>query len=170
MLIYDLKTDLYLVNDTVYKRNLKLNVIISFSIGNSATASNDAVFITFLYTIFDLTALFLLYNSTIKYFLIKRAINGVYILGRTLLQEVYFIIDYERRNFTIAYANFLNPMPAKYIVFIYPLVSKQNSSKVLPKDHLRGSVIASISIGIAVFIIFVIAILSYFILQRYYLV
>ena len=70
-------------------------------------------------------------------------------LGRTFLQEAYLVVDYERSNFTVAPADFSDPLPSSHIVTIY-------SPKHLPPQpnhsELSTGAIAGIAVGAAIFV------------------
>ncbi|OCK87546.1 acid protease [Cenococcum geophilum 1.58] len=160
-LTYDSKTFLYTVNDTSHTRNLKQNATISFKIGNTANPSNDFTSIVLPYAAFDLQASFPIYDNATRYFPIKPSPPGYYVLGRTFLQEAYLVVDYERGNFTVAPANFSDPLPSSHIVTIY-------SPKHLPPQSKHSGpntrAIAGIAVGATIFVL--ILLLAAFLLWR----
>lgn len=149
-LTYDSHTFLYTVNDTSYARNLKQNATISFKIGNTANPSNDFTSIVLPYAAFDLQASFPIYDNATRYFPIRPSPPGYYALGRTFLQEAYLVVDYERSNFTVAPANFSDPLPSPHNIAIY-------SPKHLPPQPkhsgLSTGAIAGIAVGAAILVL-----------------
>ena len=93
----------------------------------------------------------LYYDNTTSYFPIRRAANeSQFTLGRTLLQEAYLIVDYERHNFTVAQAAFPNPLPAADIHTIYPPgYSPSSSSSGLSTGAKAGIAVGSILFALA---------------------
>lgn len=121
-LTYDPYTDLYLVNDTIHANLTTLNPTITVKLVNSLQdTSTKYTNIQLPYAAFDLQASYPYYTNATRYFPIRRAANDTqYVLGRTLLQEAYLIVDYERANFTVAQATFPDPLPAAKIITIRP--------------------------------------------------
>ncbi|KAF2798914.1 acid protease [Melanomma pulvis-pyrius CBS 109.77] len=121
-LTYDPVTDFYLVNDTMHEKLQSLNPSITIKLVNSLEdTSTNYTNIILPYAAFDLQASYPHYQNATNYFPIRRAANDTqYVLGRTLLQEAYLIVDYERANFTIAQAAFPDPLPAAKVVTIEP--------------------------------------------------
>jgi hypothetical protein len=163
-LTYDPQTDLYLVNDTIHQQLQSLNPTIIIKLVNllSDTTTNYTN-IELPYAAFDLQASYPLYTNATNYFPIRRAANDTqYVLGRTLLQEAYLIVDYERANFTLAQAKFSDPLPAANIVTISPSASTESSST---SSSLSTGAIVGIAIGSAAFILLV-GILVFFLRKR----
>jgi hypothetical protein len=119
-LTYDPQTDLYVVNDTVHKQLVSKNPTLTIKLANSLDgAIQNYTNIELPYAAFDLQASYPFYNTTTNYFPIRRAANeSQYVLGRTLLQEAYLIVDYERANFTVAQAVFPDPLPPAEVITI----------------------------------------------------
>ncbi|KAF2116507.1 aspartic peptidase domain-containing protein, partial [Lophiotrema nucula] len=167
-LTYDSTTDLYLVNDTIHSQLQSKNPQITIKLVNSLTdTSVNYTNIVLPYAAFDLQAGYPYYNSGPKnYFPIRRAANDTqYTLGRTLLQEAYLIVDYERANFTIAQATFPDPLPAAEIITVEPpsdTVSKPSNSK----SGLSTGAIAGIAAGGAALVILLIVGLIIFCLKK----
>ncbi|KAH6618750.1 aspartic peptidase domain-containing protein [Boeremia exigua] len=148
-LTYDPYTDLYLVNDTIHTNLTTLNPIITIKLVNSLqdTATNYTN-IELPYAAFDLQASYPYYTNATRYFPIRRAANDTqYVLGRTLLQEAYLIVDYERGNFTVAPAVFPDPLPAAQIITIKSLADGQSKSS--SSSSLGAGAIAGIAVGAA---------------------
>ncbi|USP81182.1 uncharacterized protein yc1106_08456 [Curvularia clavata] len=145
-LTYDPQTDLYLVNDTIHEQLLSKNPTITLKLANSPdSAAQNYTNIQLPYAAFDLQASYPIYQNATNYFPIRRAANeSQYVLGRTLLQEAYLIVDYERSNFTVAQAVFPNPLPPAQVMTI---VSPSES----PADHSSSSGLSTGAIvGIAI--------------------
>jgi hypothetical protein len=155
-LTYDNQTDLYLVNETTHEELQSKNPSITIKLVNSLEdTSTNYTNIVLPYAAFDLQASYPYYESPTNYFPIRRAANdSQYVLGRTLLQEAYLIVDYERANFTIAQAAFPDPNPSAEIVTIEPPSSESSSSKSSP---LSTGAIAGIAVAGAVLLIAIIA-------------
>lgn len=117
-LTYDSSSGHYLVNDTARDRNRKSNMLISIQLGNTITAGTSSVNIDLPYDSFDLEGNFPMFPNATRYFPIRRAVGGVNVIGRVFLQEAMLVVDYGRRNFTIAPARFASPLPAADIVAI----------------------------------------------------
>jgi hypothetical protein len=160
-LTYDPYTDLYLVNDTIHANLTTLNPVVTIKLVNSlGDAATKYTNIELPYAAFDLEASYPYYDNATRYFPIRRAANDTqYVLGRTLLQEAYLIVDYERANFTIAPATFPDPLPAAVIVTIEPPGnSDQNSGS---SSSLGAGAIAGIVLGVIICLV-LIAIAAFF--------
>ena len=105
---FDPTTSLYIVNDTVHDNLLKSNPSVTLSVGIQ-TLGGPTVDISLPYAAFDLQASSPYYSNATNYFPLRRAANeSQYTLGRTFLQEAYIIVDYERSNFSVNEAHFLD--------------------------------------------------------------
>ncbi|KAF2806371.1 acid protease, partial [Mytilinidion resinicola] len=163
-LTYDNNTNLYTLNDTSHSYNVNQNATMTFIIGPGANPSNDVASIVLPYAALDLTASFPIYDNSTKYFPLKRSPTGVFVLGRALLQEAYLIVDYDRKNFTVAPANYTDPMPESHIVTIFP------SSYVPPSPHKKSGLstgaIAGIGAGCGVLGLILIGLAIWFFIRR----
>lgn len=160
-LSYDNQSDLYLINDTMHTQLQSLNPSFTFRLGEKAFDDGNGTNIELPYAAFDLQVGWPIYSENQNYFPIRRAANDTqYRLGRTLLQEAYIVVDYERRNFTIGQALFPDPLPAQRIVTIQP----QNSDSPSGSSGLGAGAIAGIAVGVAVLVIG--AILAFFFMRR----
>lgn len=145
-LTYDARTDLYLVNDTIHKQLQSKNPTVTIKLANSLDTSTNYTNIQLPYAAFDLQASYPFYKNATNYFPIRRAANdSQYVLGRTLLQEAYLIVDYERANFTVAPAVFPDPLPAANVITITSPNSKTASNT---SSGLGAGAIAGIIIGV----------------------
>jgi hypothetical protein len=156
-LTYDPQTDLYLVNDTIHEELVSKNPTITFKLVNSLEdTTTNYTNIELPYAAFDLQASYPYYTNATNYFPIRRAANDTqYVLGRTLLQEAYLIVDYERANFTVAQAVFPNPLPASNVITIKSpsdaeLTEASTSSSSLSTGAIVGIVIGAVAAVILV--------------------
>jgi hypothetical protein len=154
-LTFDNTTKLYTVNDTAHANNLKQNAAVTFKIGaDSGDNSVNFTSIRLPYAAFDLQANSPLYAKPTNYFPIRKSPTGVYVLGRTFLQEAYIVVDYERLNFTVAPAAYSNPMPSPRIVSIFrkdyvPLGASPTATPE-KKSGLAPGAVAGIVVGIVI--------------------
>ncbi|KAF1929215.1 acid protease [Didymella exigua CBS 183.55] len=163
-LTYDPYTDLYLVNDTIHANLTALNPVVTIKLINSLDdAATKYANIELPYAAFDLEASYPYYNNATKYFPIRRAANDTqYVLGRTLLQEAYLIVDYERANFTIAPATFPDPLPAAQIVTIDSLGDGENNND---SSSLGAGAISGIVVGVVLGLV-VLGVAAFFIWRK----
>jgi hypothetical protein len=164
-LTYDPRTDLYLVNDTIHEQLLTKNPTLTIKLVNSLdnTATNYTN-VQLPYAAFDQQASYPYYPNATNYFPIRRAANSTqYVLGRTLLQEAYLIVDYERANFTVAPAVFPDPLPAANIVTIKSVVDRGSG---LNKGSSGIGTGAIVGIVIGVVVLLLAAIFAFFFLRR----
>lgn len=139
-LTYDNSTELYLVNDTARTRLLELSPDFTFALAANAT-SHATANIVLPYAAFDLEVGQPFYNTTRRYFPIRRAPNdNIYVLGRTFLQESYLVVDWERGNFTMSQAK--HHSTGQSVVAIRPYGGEKRISV-----GLRPGVIAGVAFG-----------------------
>lgn len=161
-LTYDNQSDLYTVNDTMHARLQTLNPSITFKIGDTAYDNGNGTNIRLPYGAFDLKVGWPTYSEDVNYFPIRRANNETqYALGRTLLQEAYVIVDYERKNFSLHQTTFSSPLPASRIVTIQPLGSSSS-----PSNSISTGAIAGIAVAVAVIAILAVAALIWLLRKR----
>lgn len=148
-LTYDPTTDLYIVNNTMHSRLKALNPTVTFRLGNTAYDNGNGTNIALPYAAFDLQASWPIYPNATNYFPIRRAANdSQYTLGRTFLQEAYLIVDYERRNFSVAQVLFGDPPPPQRIVTITSLNATGSSNDTRNESSpLSGGALAGIVVG-----------------------
>ncbi|KAF2490005.1 acid protease, partial [Lophium mytilinum] len=163
-LTYDNNTNLYTVNDTSHSYNYNQNATMTFTIGSGPNPSNNVASIVLPYAALDLTASFPIYDDATKYFPLKRSPTGIFVLGRALLQETYLIVNYEKKNFTVAPANFTNPMPESHIVTIYPASYVPPSTT--KKSGLSTGAKAGIGAGCGVLGLILIGLAIWFFIRR----
>ena len=149
-LTYDPRTDLYLVNDTIHDQLLSQNPSVTLKLANSAQDSTtNYTNIQLPYAAFDLQASYPFYPNATRYFPIRRAANdSQYVLGRTLLQEAYLTVDYERGSFKVAQAAFPDPLPAANVMAIMPPKStpKASTSSGISTGAIVGIALAAVAI------------------------
>ncbi|KAF2501018.1 acid protease, partial [Lophium mytilinum] len=155
-LVWDNKTELYLMNDTTHNALLAKNPNITFKVGPQVTG--DSVSIVLPYWNFYQTAKPPFINSTLLYFPLKRAQNeSQYLLGRTFLQSAYLSANYDRDTFSLSQALYPASSVAQNIVPIFPEVATTNITG--PQGTGKGKsstlapgAIAGIVIGVAAII------------------
>jgi hypothetical protein len=146
---YDNETQLFTVNDASHQQNLRLNATVSFKISaNADTDSTQFASIVLPYAALDQQAGWPFYLNQTRYLPIKRSANGRFVLGRTLLQEAYIVVDYERQNFTVAPAIFSDSAPNPSLVTIFntsytglPVPSESGSGGGLSAGAIAGIVV-----------------------------
>lgn len=163
-LTYDATTDLYTINSTMRDQLKARNPSITVKLVNSMEdTTTNYTNIILPYAAFDLQASYPYYPNATNYFPIRRAANeSQYVLGRTLLQEAYLIVDYERANFTVAQAVFPDPLPAAKVVTIQPPGSSSNDSQ----SGLSTAAIAGIAVGAAILLIIALLIALLFLRRK----
>jgi hypothetical protein len=99
-LVWNSTYELYIVNETQHKTLLAQNASVTLILSTGSEHNKtDQIDITFPYAAFDLVAKppFAGLTENVRYFPLKQAANETqYTLGRTFLQEVYMIADYDR--------------------------------------------------------------------------
>lgn len=157
-LTYDANTDHYVVNDTMRQRNIDNDATVMIKFADTVTSPNAST-ITLPYAAFDLQASWPIYDNDTNYFPLRRAPNGINVLGRTFLQEAYLTVDYERNNFSVAQATFSAQGPASVIVPIErptfvtrPLDKKGLGTGATAGIGAAGGVIALLLILLAFFL------------------
>jgi hypothetical protein len=169
-LTYDPQTELYLVNDTIHEELINRNPTLIFKLINSLQdATTNYTNIELPYAAFDLQASYPYYPNATNYFPIRRAANDTqYVLGRTLLQEAYLIVDYERANFTVAQAAFPEPLPAANVVAIAPPVPSDAASTPTSAPASSSGLSTGAIVGIAIGAVaaLILAILAFFFFRK----
>lgn len=154
-LIWDNKTELYLLNDTLHQDLLEKNPTVSFKVGPQV--SGDSVTINMPYWNFYQTATSALAgNSSGLYFPLKRAANDTqYILGRTFLQSAHLSADYERNVFNLSQARYPSSSTSSDIIAVLPPLEKTSpgAGGNASKSRLGTGAIAGIAVGTVVVIV-----------------
>ena len=161
-LLYDPLTDLYLVNDSIHKQLQQMEPNVTFKLGVMAS-EGPSVDITLPYGAFDLQASSPIYPNTTDYFPLRRAANETQqTLGRTFLQEVYIIADYERSNFSVYQAVFKEPNPSQIVtIHSTSYTAASNSSTHGGHRRVDHGDIAAIAIGVVAFLAIIVAIVAF---------
>ncbi|KAI9707064.1 MAG: hypothetical protein M1836_000024 [Candelina mexicana] len=172
-LIWNEKSQLYLVNDTIHDNLVSLNPTITLELANALTGG-QTINITFPYASFDKEVGYPLVRNTTRYFPLMRALNdSQYVLGRTFLQEAYLTVDWERKNFTVSQAVFPDSSTKQHIITIPPLgISSNSTNSTNPSaptsskhNGLTKGAIPGIVIGILV-VMLVLAVLAFTLTKR----
>jgi hypothetical protein len=149
---YDADKNLYTVNASAHNWNIRQNPTVQIQLGQTNGNTVNSASFSLPYGAFDLEGSAPPFNETTRYFPLRKSPKGIYVLGRSFLQETYITVDYERKHFTVSQAAFSDPMPAKHIV---PILSKdvappaQSSSAAGGGGSgLSGGAIAGIVVGI----------------------
>jgi hypothetical protein len=155
----------YTLTDEAHKALQSLDGSLRFRLGTDIH-SNPAINIEIPYKAFDLQASWPIFNTTTRYFPLRKTANKTqYALGRVFLQEAYLVVDWERDTFELSQALFSDPMPDANIITIQPN-SNQTSTSITQQSSSKLSTggIASIAIA-AVLLVTSIALCLWF-LQR----
>ncbi|KAF2627451.1 acid protease [Macroventuria anomochaeta] len=148
-LTYDNETNFYTVNSSAHNWNAQQNATVTFQLAAGPLNSADLMNIQLPYDAFDLQLSETGANGT-NYFPIKKSKDGVYILGRTFLQEAYIIVDYERANFTVAPASNPNSLPKEDLKIIYNTTYHPGAGTPDSDGGLAPGAIAGTVVGIVV--------------------
>ena len=101
-LTYNASTELYAVNDTMRQTLLDQDTALTLAVSGLAD-STATVRIRLPYAALDAALDIPSSPSPTHFFPLKRAVDSKqHLLGRTFLQEAYLIVDWDRRNFTLA--------------------------------------------------------------------
>ena len=144
-LTWDNDVSRYLMNDTVYERNLATNTTVNFRLAISKSGG-ATVNIALPFEALAPKIQYPLVTNTTRYFPLQRAANDTqYTLGRAFLQEAYLTVDYDRGNFTITQCTW-NQGAAPLITTILPpnstKINKSNQGpKSIPVGGIAGGVI-----------------------------
>jgi hypothetical protein len=148
---YDQETDLYTINVTQRIKNLNNPPTISIKMAESASSPN-ATEINLPYSAFDLNASWPIYNTSTPYFPIRRSPTGTYVLGRTLLQESYLVVDYGRQTWSLGQARFPPTVPPQNIVPIQGATTTKQETKhtSLGPGVFAGIIVAAIVVAASI--------------------
>jgi hypothetical protein len=147
--------ELYIVNETHHEILLAQNASVTFVLSTGPERNKtDRLDITFPYAAFDLMAKppFAGLDKTVRYFPLQQAANeSQYTLGRTFLQEVYMIADYDRAALSLFPAVFPDSGTKTILISIESPDSSENN--LAPKSALSRASIAGVVVGIVIFIV-----------------
>ena len=160
-LVWDETYKLYLLDDAKHSALLKQNASVTFTLSNGLSTSKDRLNITLPYGAFDLQTTFPLADGKQHYYfpLNRSADDTQYVLGRTILQEMYIVADYEAGNIDLYEAVYPDSTVSSKIVTICPQNSK--TCKTGGKSKLSAGAIAGVAIGAAALLILFAAIVWY---------
>lgn len=118
-LMYNPRSNYYTIDEQTRAKNSQENRTFVF---NLSPQKSTSLKISIPWIAFDLGYAPDDYDMSIRYFPLRQTIDPSdrYILGRAFLQEVYLIVDYEQRNFSLYQAQFKTE---KDIVALGPTVS-----------------------------------------------
>lgn len=153
-LTYHNDTGRYTLTDDAHNALQSLNGSLDFRIGRDIHV-DPAITITIPYKAFDLQASWPIFNTTTRYFPLRKTTNRTgYALGRVFLQEAYLVVDWERDVFELSQAVFSDPMPEPDIVTIRPNDNNDNSNAPDTKtaSKMSNGTIAGAVIGILLLI------------------
>lgn len=155
-LVWNDTYQLYLLDDSQHSALVAKNASVTFTLSTGNGNSSDRLDITLPYAAFDLKASPpLAGNQTVHYFPLKQAANETqYTLGRTFLQEVYVLADYDHGLITLYKALYPDSSVQANIVAICPPNSTVCSSSSQSNSHkISTGAIAGIVIGAIVIIV-----------------
>ncbi|MCJ1382778.1 hypothetical protein MMC17_005891 [Xylographa soralifera] len=168
-LVYDPVNKLYPINSTWHSTLQTRNPNVTFTIGNEASGG-ATVDIVLPYAAFDLQASWPKYPNNTLYFPLQRAANETQItLGRTLLQEAYLIVDWERGNFSLSQCIWPDNLGSNLVTISPPINSTSPSSQPSTASTTSGSGsnTIGIAVGVAIGVLFVVsAIALFFVIRR----
>lgn len=160
-LVWNVKYELYLLDETQHSALIAQNASVTFTLSTGMSNSTERLNVTLPYAAFDLKASPpLTDNETSFYFPLKRAANETqYTLGRTILQEIYMLADYEHGQITLYQAVYPDSSVKPNIVTICPLnstICNGETPEPVPKSHnLAAGAIAGIAIAAIVILLLV---------------
>ena len=149
-LVWNDTYELYLLDNAHHSALVAKNASITFTLSTGNGDSTDLLNITLPYAAFDLRATPpLAGNDTFYYFPLKQAANETqYTLGRTLLQEVYVLADYDRGLITLYQGVYPDSSVQSNIVTICPPDSSAcNASPQSSSQKVSTGAIVGIAIG-----------------------
>ena len=157
-LVWNDTYELYLLDESQHSALMAKNSSITFTLSTGTGNSSDRLEITLPYAAFDLKASPpLAGNETVYYFPLKQAANETqYTLGRTFLQEVYVVADFDHGLITLYKAVYPDSSVPSNIVTICPPDSttcnppSQSSSRKLSTGAIIGIAIGATAIFLCV--------------------
>jgi hypothetical protein len=147
-LTYHDDTGRYTLTDAAHNTMQSLNGSLEFRIGRDIHV-DPAITVNIPYKAFDLQASWPMFNTTTRYFPLRKSINRTgYALGRVFLQEAYLVVDWERDEFQLSQAVFSDPMPEPEIVTIQPISNLTDTAGVQQSvSRISSGAIAGTVIG-----------------------
>jgi hypothetical protein len=157
-LTYHENSGRYTLTEAAHNALQSLEGSLQLKIGTD-TYTPPAIIIEIPYRAFDLQASWPIFNTTTRYFPLRKTTNKTqYALGRVFLQEAYLVVDWERDVFELSQAVFSNPMPEPNITTIQPKPleistlpppEQIQSDTVLSSGAIAGIAIGSVLLAIA---------------------
>ncbi|KAF2007348.1 acid protease [Amniculicola lignicola CBS 123094] len=146
-LVWDNRTELYLMNDSLHESLLEKNPIVSFQVGPQVSGSSVTIELPY-WNWYQTATSSKLGNSSSLYFPLKRAANDTqYVLGRAFLQSAYLSADYERNIFNLSQAQYPSSSTAENVVAILPPGVGSQSKASNSKSKIGTGAIAGIAVG-----------------------
>lgn len=168
-LTYHSESGRYTITDTAHTALQSLNGSLDFRIG-AGIHSDPATIIKIPYKAFDLEASWPIFNTTTRYFPLRKTANRTeYALGRVFLQDAYLVVDWERDVAELSQAVFSDPMPEPNLITIHPPNSSINASFPVSSAGSAGlpaASIAGLAIGIGLLVIAVASVLRFWLRIR----
>ncbi|KAH0562683.1 hypothetical protein GP486_002640 [Trichoglossum hirsutum] len=152
-LVWDVATELYLVNDSLHNALLARDEQFRFRFGMGLDGG-ETIDLVVPYKAFDLDVTLPETQNKTRYFPIRRAANdSMYTIGRVLLQESYLFVDYDRSTFTLSQALFPNANVPPKLTAIHAPTSSDSESGHLSRGAIAGITVSAISATISLVII-----------------
>ncbi|KAI4257853.1 MAG: hypothetical protein L6R42_005427, partial [Xanthoria sp. 1 TBL-2021] len=157
-LVYNEKNNLYFVDDALHQTLSNLNPQFTFRLANDRF-SDPTVSITLPYASFDLVIKPPLRPNATSYFPLRRGNDSQITLGRAFLQEAYIMVDYDRKNFTVAQALFddtarPNIVPIPWNATVGPRVREGLSRQATIGISTACAILALLLISLGLFFTF----------------
>ena len=149
-LVWNETYELYLLDESQHSALVAKNSSITFTLSTGIGNSSDRLEITLPYAAFDLKASPpLAGNETVYYFPLKQAANETqYTLGRTFLQEVYIVADFDHGLITLYKAVYPDSSVPSNIVTICPPDSTTCNPPSQSTSHkLSTGAIVGVAVG-----------------------
>ena len=164
---WDPRTNLYLVNESLHNSLLNMNASVTFTLGNGLSGG-VVTNINLPYAALDLEVSSPIVQNATRYFPLRRAENDTqYTLGRTILQEAYLVVDYERSNFSLSQCDFTENASQQIVAITIPNATSgtaPSTSSSQPTHGLSSAAIAGIVIAVVVVALMVA--IAYYLLRR----
>lgn len=153
-LTYHEESGRYTLTDVAHNALQSLEGSLRFRLGTDIH-SNPAITIEIPYKAFDLQASWPIFNSTTRYFPLRRTANRTeYTLGRVFLQEAYLVVDWERDVLELSQAVFSDPVPEPNITTIQPKPSETSAPAAQHgSTGLTTGAVAGIAVGCGLLVI-----------------
>jgi hypothetical protein len=159
-LVWNETRQLYLLDEAQVTSLQSRNPNITFTLSSGLPDSEDRLNVTLPYEAFNLNTTFPEDGTSHYWFPLQRAANDTqYTLGRTILQEIYMVADYEHGAMTLYEAVYPDSKVTSKIVTICPIGS--TTCKSGHGSALAPGAIAGIAVGGAVVFVLTLVVLWY---------